>query len=304
MKLITVLISIIVIVLQSTTVHGHSHHNSDILDKGHSNHHKHIQHGHKTHPSTIINPPGEPNEYDKSIYTGSTAKPVHTLHRHELPDEFNWCHNTERHNKSFCTSSWNQHIPIYCGSCYIHGALAQANDRIKILLDGESDTMLARQVILNCAHTYGLGEGCNGGEGYDVFEYMYRYGLPDESCQIYKALESNTCNDIDICMNCMPVGEEIYPYQCWPVDKPILYYISEYGQVSGELAMMSEIYKRGPITCGFASTDDFDYNYQGGIYIDYTNATDMNHDVEVIGWGTEDNIPYWIARNSWGTYCI
>ena len=25
--------------------------------------------------------------------------------------------------------------------------------------------------------------------------------------------------------------------------------------------MMSEIYARGPITCGFASVDDFDYNY-------------------------------------------
>ena len=95
----------------------------------------------------------------------------------------------------------------------------------------------------------------------------------------------------------------MYPYKCWAVPSPILYYVHSYGQVHGEQAMMTEIIERGPITCGFASVDDFDYNYRGGIYIDTTNATEMNHDVEVVGWGELDGIKYWRARNSWGTYC-
>jgi hypothetical protein len=55
-----------------------------------------------------------------------------------------------------------------------------------------------------------------------------------------------------------------------------------------------------PITCAFASVDDFDYNYRGGIYIDRTNATDSNHDVEVVGWGVDEEtgMKYWRARNS------
>ena len=55
-----------------------------------------------------------------------------------------------------------------------------------------------------------------------------------------------------------------------------------------------------PLTCAFASVDDFDYNYRGGIYIDHTNATDSNHDVEVVGWGFDPGtkLKYWIARNS------
>lgn len=60
-----------------------------------------------------------------------------------------------------------------------------------------------------------------------------------------------------------------------------------------------------PITCAFASVDDFDYNYRGGIYVDRTNATDSDHDVEVVGWGVDEEtgMKYWKARNSWGTYC-
>ena len=285
---------ILLLTLTTTTARSHS-----VQHYHHGVHQS--QHGHNPTPHKSITPIGEPNIYDKSIYTGSNAVPVKQKSRHELPSDYSWC-NVD--GTSYCTSSWNQHIPVYCGSCYIHGALAQANDRIKIALQGKQDVILARQVILNCGPQHGLGAGCDGGEGYDIFEYMYRYGLPDESCQQYIAKSSGTCGAIDVCSNCMPIGEDIFPFKCWAVDNPILYYVKSYGQVSGELAMMSEIYERGPITCGFASTDDFDYNYQGGIYIDTTNATDMNHDVEVVGWGynVEDDIPYWIARNSWGTY--
>ena len=41
--------------------------------------------------------------------------------------------------------------------------------------------------------------------------------------------------------------------------------------MSGEAAMMAEIYGRGPIACGVAVTDDF-LAYSGGIFNDTTNA--------------------------------
>jgi len=44
-----------------------------------------------------------------------------------LPKEFDWC------EQDMCAPSWNQHIPQYCGSCYVHGSLASASDRIKIM---------------------------------------------------------------------------------------------------------------------------------------------------------------------------
>lgn len=66
--------------------------------------------------------------------------------------------------------------------------------------------------------------------------------------------------------------------------------------------MMNEIYQRGPIVCGMAVTQQF-LNYTGGIFVDYTNATDIDHDISIVGWGVSNNgTPYWIGRNSWGSY--
>ena len=49
-----------------------------------------------------------------AIYTGATARPVPVRAISALPAHFDWC---DVDGKSFCTASWNQHIPKYCGSC-------------------------------------------------------------------------------------------------------------------------------------------------------------------------------------------
>jgi len=63
---------------------------------------------------------------------------------------------------------------------------------------------------------------------------------------------------------------------------------------------MSEIYNRGPVTCGLYTSDVFDFNYFGGVWAQENEEFD--HDIEVVGWGTEDGEDYWHIRNSWGTY--
>ncbi|KDO31582.1 hypothetical protein SPRG_22119, partial [Saprolegnia parasitica CBS 223.65] len=104
-----------------------------------------------------------------------------------LPKHFDWC------EQGMCTTSWNQHIPQYCGSCFAHGSLSSANDRIKIMnhklgIRGP-DVMLGRQSFLNCAPGHGLSDGCGGGEPADVYEFMRVYGLPDETCLPYNATD-------------------------------------------------------------------------------------------------------------------
>ncbi len=66
--------------------------------------------------------------------------------------------------------------------------------------------------------------------------------------------------------------------------------------------MMNEIYQRGPISCLMALTDDFELNYTGGIYIDKTGRKSFDHVVSIVGWGEENGIPYWQARNHWSSH--
>ncbi|TDH65846.1 hypothetical protein CCR75_001356 [Bremia lactucae] len=225
----------------------------------------------------------------------------------QLPKHLDWC------ERGFCVPSWNQHIPQYCGSCFAHGAMSSAQDRIKIANKRQNytgaDVMLGRQSFLNCAPGHGLSSGCDGGEASDVYEFMLRYGLPDESCLPYNATDhtkfhatNGTCPPHGYCMNCMYTPESRTAPVCFPVTKMVRYRAKSYGHLSGELAMMKELMKGGPITCGIACSYEFNYEYKAGILEDKTGFLDLDHDVEVVGWGEEDGVKYWHVRNSWGTY--
>lgn len=106
--------------------------------------------------------------------------------------------------EEMCTPSWNQHIPVYCGSCWAHGALSMINDRLKIRKKGRGpDVMLSRQTLLNCGHYEHMGHGCDGGDVIDVFRYMAKFGLPDESCMTY-ALSIINCKELLASNYCCP----------------------------------------------------------------------------------------------------
>lgn len=89
---------------------------------------------------------------------------------------------------------------------------------------------------------------------------------------------------------------------CFPVTSVVRYRAKAYGRVSGEHAIMKELLK-GPVACGIACNDAFTYNYSAGVFVDTTNFTDIDHDVEIVGWGEDaDGVKFWHVRNSWGTY--
>jgi cathepsin X len=217
-----------------------------------------------------------------------------------IPEEWDW-RNVSGVN--YLTANLNQHIPDYCGSCWLHAGIAVLNDRLKIARNaGWPEISLARQVVLNCgAKDAGT---CKGGSDVGVFLFAYKYGIPDDTCQPYDAKE-HFCSVFRNCMNCDPNST------CYPVQRYGRYFVTHYGRVGRNVAaMQSEIFNYGPISCS-VDAEELEYGrYQAGDVIAVAQKKKANadvswepdHDVEVVGWGRDAGGSHWIVRNSWGGY--
>jgi cathepsin X len=194
------------------------------------------------------------------------------------------------------TTDLNQHIPVYCGSCWAHSAFSSLADRIKIGSKGmDRDIIPSVQALINC----GNAGDCGGGDSNAANAWVYYHGMPDVTCQQYQAINME-CSDYNTCMNCDPqtgcyaLEPYAYPYTI----------LEEYGIVSGgDHNIMAEIYARGPVSAYINAYCLEDPVYTGGIVqYDSCDNTTTNHAIQLNGWGTEDGVDYWIGRNSWGTY--
>jgi cathepsin B len=164
---------------------------------------------------------------------------------------------------------------------------------------------------------------CYGGTLLDAFRYLYIIGTTTEECIPYskglsgfkeigefqKASDLPLCNNItgpsgDLCYNFVynsetgiEEGEYSRFYRCFH------YYIVNGTQEFGgsELDIRKNIYKWGPLSTAMVIYPDF-YEYNGlDIYKWNGNGEKIGgHAIEIVGWGNENNIPFWIIKNSWG----
>lgn len=131
-------------------------------------------------------------------------------------------------SKNLLTTDLNQHIPVYCGSCWAHASLSTIGDRIKIASNGTlRDVIPAVQVLLNC----GTAGSCGGGDVHAVYRWVYMNGgIPDVTCQAYQAVDGTCDSPMDVCKNCDHDPE----VGCYAIKNYPKYTISEYGRVIGD----------------------------------------------------------------------
>ena len=233
---------------------------------------------------------------------------IKTVQVEDLPTEIDW---RNYNGTNYASWSKNQHIPIYCGSCWAQGTTSALADRFNVLnwlTNGDTlapKVALSAQVIVNC----NAGGTCNGGQPNSVYKYALKTGIPHSSCEQYIAHNiddsKEICSDFNVCRDCKgppPATNETGFDNCWAVTDYKHYYVSGYRSVRGANEMKKELALYGPIACGISVTNKFE-EYQGGIYEEFTWFPMINHEISVVGYGVEDDgTEYWIGRNSWGTY--
>ena len=177
-----------------------------------------------------VNPEAPCRKVSNTSQPGYVREPLKPV---ELPEEWNW---NSVDGVNYLTNLRNQHIPQYCGSCWAHAATSAMSDRIKIARNAAwPDINIAPQVLISCSGD----DGCHGGEAYNAFEWMHSNEVTDETCSIYRARGHDNgaeCSQQIKCENCSR------DKGCWNQDNYKVYHTDEYGKVSGEEAMMQEIY--------------------------------------------------------------
>jgi hypothetical protein len=161
-----------------------------------------------------------------------------------------------------------------CGSCYAFSATETLESHLAIAT-GTAAPKLSPQQIVSCA---GIG-GCGGSNQPLAFNYTSTAGITTEEHYPYSGTES-TCDATQI----KPVAKNS-GYTMLPVN--------DY------MALMEAVATKGPVAISVAADDRWQM-YGGGIV--EKGGFDIDHAVQLVGYGEENGVMYWTVRNSWGDW--
>ena len=249
-------------------------------------------------------------KHDEGVaYKVISPLPSSYVSTEDLPAQFSW---GNVNGTSYLTKNLNQHIPQYCGSCWAFAALSSLGDRIKIARKAAGiDINLSVQHILNCAVPAQYPQTCLGGSPAVAYEWIASQpdGIVFDTCNPYLACSHDSvegfcphvdtsCTPENVCRTCSTFSQS--GGFCSAVAKYPNATVAEFGKVTGEDAIMKEVFARGPVACGVDAEQIL--SYHGGIASGVCNNS-APHLISVIGWGEmPTGEKYWLIRNSWGEF--
>lgn len=164
-----------------------------------------------------------------------------------------------------------------CGSCWAFAGVgvlesALARKHPNRLYD------LSEQQMMDCSRM-----GCRGATLTSTLMYLRRYALCPESMRPYVARENRNAR---ICRS-------LHRLNAFPRVKRVQTFL-------GELALQKAL-EDGPLIVAIHANAGM-YAYTNGIF-DAPCTGVINHAVILVGYNqTEEGVPYWWIRNSWGTH--
>merc|ERR1712096_68866 len=146
---------------------------------------------------------------------------------------------------------------------------------------------LSEQELVSCdgggRGNSGGDAGCKGGMPHNAFKWMEKIGgLTTEANYPYTAGSGTTGK-------CITKKET-----------PKAFTISSYQDLApNETYIAAYVAKYGPVVIGAEATSAW-HSYKGGILSVNCTQKKENHNIVIIGYGSDGGSDYWLIRNSWG----
>lgn len=184
-----------------------------------------------------------------------------------------------------------------CGNCWAFAAVHTLTDRLSISMN-QLVPLISPEDLTTCIDHPNVPNGCCGADKlYRAYDYIMDPGTVDDTCKPYSKegyayndfLPNNQQAPIDCSRQC---ANRNIPYN------PTSYGIRGYKRLTTVAEMMTEL-ENGPITAAILVTDEF-RSYACGIFCSDGNNYRGGHAVEIVDYGTENGLDYWVVKNSWG----
>jgi len=199
----------------------------------------------------------------------------------QLPGSFDW------RDHGMITPVKNQG---QCGSCWAFATTEQIEAYSAIANGPDTLTELSAQQVTSCTPnplTCGGTGGCMGSTPPLGYNYVQLFGQVTEADYPYM---SGTTMETEDCMYNLASLEPVVS-------------ITGYNNLppNDQGAIMSHIAHNGPLAISVAASNF--KNYHGGVFdgCSYDENIQLNHAVQLVGWGSENGVDFWIVRNSWGS---